>query len=111
LRLANRESYSPEDAQAVSEQIRKILGSKESASHFRISTQALEFNLFARDEAELQERIRLLEEHGHKILSTKILDTPQYPFVQARQQTGATTPSTQNGSWDRNNDLAALCAS
>ena len=36
----------------------------------------MEFNLFARDEAELQKRIRLLEEHGHKILSTKNLDTP-----------------------------------
>ncbi len=36
----------------------------------------MEFNLFARDEAEHQQRIRLLEEHGHKILSTKILDTP-----------------------------------
>ncbi|OLB45508.1 hypothetical protein AUH73_05615 [archaeon 13_1_40CM_4_53_4] len=52
------------------------MGSRESASHFRISTQALEFNLFARDEAELEKRKKLLEEHGHKILSTKTLDMP-----------------------------------
>ncbi len=43
----------------------------------------MEFNLFARDEAELQERIRLLEEHGHKILSTKILDTPPVAIGEA----------------------------
>jgi len=36
----------------------------------------LEFNLVAGNEAELEKRKRLLEEHGHQILSTKILDTP-----------------------------------
>src|SRR5207247_10454558 len=109
LRLANRESYSPEDAQAVSEQIRKILGSKESASHFRISTQALEFNLFARDEAELQERIRLLEEHGHKILSTKILDTLPVAIGDAEALRGSIHLCTEERLWESHGVLESVC--
>jgi uncharacterized protein len=40
----------------------------------------LEFNLFARDEEELQEKRRLLAESGFKILTEKILDTPPVPI-------------------------------
>ncbi len=60
--------------------IRTTLGSKESASHFRISTDALEFNVFANNSDELGERQRRLREEGFEILSTKLLDRPPAPI-------------------------------
>jgi uncharacterized protein len=56
--------------------IRSILGSRESASHFRISTHAIEFNVFAGNQRELNERKKQLEKKGFEIVGTKLLDTP-----------------------------------
>jgi uncharacterized protein len=80
FRLANTKGNSPSDVHRVSELIRNILGSRESASHFRISTRALEFNVFAKNEEELDEKRRRLHEKGFDILSTKLLDTPPVPM-------------------------------
>jgi uncharacterized protein len=74
LRLANTEKSKPSDVHHVSEHIRNILGSRESASHFRIATNAIEFNLFARSVKELANTKRLLSERGFEILSEKLLD-------------------------------------
>jgi hypothetical protein len=76
LRIANKDGYSPSDVERVAGTIRKILGSRESASHFRVATEALEFNMFARDEEELEDRKRRLTESLLKIISVKLLDTP-----------------------------------
>jgi hypothetical protein len=76
LRIANKDGYSPSDVERVVGTIRKILGSRESASHFRVATEALEFNMFARDEEELEDRKRRLTESLLKIISVKLLDTP-----------------------------------
>ena len=76
LRVANKDGYSPKDAERVASTIRKILGSRESASHFRVATDALEFNMFARDEKELDDRQRLLTRSLFKIVNVKLLDTP-----------------------------------
>jgi len=76
LRIANKEGYSPRDVQQVSASIRKILGSRESASHFRIGTEAVEFNIFADNEKELEEQKRLLTESSFKIVNVRLLDTP-----------------------------------
>jgi hypothetical protein len=76
LRVANKDRYTPGDVQRVAGAIRKILGSVESASHFRVSTDALEFNVFARNEKELDDRKRLLTERLFKIVNVKLLDTP-----------------------------------
>ena len=75
FRLANPNRYSPNDISKISSQIRKTLGSNDAASHFRIGTYALEFNLFARNKSELEEKRRVLEENGFKILTEKLLDT------------------------------------
>ena len=56
--------------------IREVLGSSERASHFRISSRALEFNLFSRSEQELAGQKKMMEDHGHRIITLKILDTP-----------------------------------
>lgn len=76
FRLANVNRYSPNDVPKISGKVRKILGSNESASHFRIGTDALEFNLFAHSEDDLDMKRKLLEENGFKILTEKLLDTP-----------------------------------
>jgi hypothetical protein len=76
LRVANKDEYSPTDVERVASTIRKILGSRESASHFRVATDALEFNMFARDEEELEDRKRRLTQSLFKIVSVKLLDTP-----------------------------------
>jgi len=76
LRVANTDGYSPRDVERVASTIRKILGSRESASHFRVATDALEFNMFARDEEELDDRQRLLTQNLFKIVNVKLLDTP-----------------------------------
>lgn len=55
------------------------LGSKESATHFRIATHAVEFNLFARDQNELETRKSLLVRDGFKVVTMKMLDTPPTP--------------------------------
>jgi hypothetical protein len=76
LRVTNKDGYSPRDVERVSSTIRKILGSRESASHFRVATAALEFNMFARDEEELDDRQRRLTQNLFKIINVKLLDTP-----------------------------------
>jgi hypothetical protein len=75
LRVANKDGYSPRDVERVASSIRSILGSRESASHFRVSTDALEFNMFAGDEKELDDRKRLLAQSLFKIINLKLLDT------------------------------------
>jgi len=76
LRVANEDRYSPRDVERVASTIREILGSRESASHFRVATDALEFNMFAQDEEELDDRQRRLTQNRFKIVTVKPLDTP-----------------------------------
>ena len=76
LRVANQDGYTPKDVEQVAETIRKTLGSRESASHFRISTEAVEFNMFAQSEKELDDRKKLLTERLFRIVNLKLLDTP-----------------------------------
>jgi hypothetical protein len=76
LRVANKDGSSPTDVERVASTIRKILGSRESASHFRVATNALEFNMFARDEEELEDRKIRLTQSLFSIFNVKLLDTP-----------------------------------
>ena len=75
VRVANTQGDRPADVQRVAIMIRNILGSKESASHFRVATNALEFNMFAKNEKELDERKRLLTQKPFKIIDIRLLDT------------------------------------
>ncbi len=78
VRVANKDGYTPREAQRVAGAIRAILGSRESASHFRVATNALEFNMFARNETELDDRKGLLAQTPFKIISIRLLDaTPK----------------------------------
>jgi uncharacterized protein len=75
VRVANREGYTPRDVQRVANTVRNILGSRESASHFRVATDALEFNMFAKNETELDDRKRLLAQTPFRIINLRLLDT------------------------------------
>lgn len=76
LRVANKDGYTPRDVQRVADTVRRTLGSRESASHFRVSTSAVEFNMFARNEKELDDRKRILTQRSFKIVNVRLLDTP-----------------------------------
>jgi uncharacterized protein len=84
LRVANTDGFLPRDVERVAGTIRKILGSRDSASHFRVSTDSLEFNMFAGDDKELDDQKRLLTQSQFKIVSMKLLDTP--PKVVAKEE-------------------------
>jgi uncharacterized protein len=75
VRVANNQAYRPADVQRIATIIRNVLGSKESASHFRVATKALEFNMFAKSQNELDERKRLLTQNAFKIIDVRLLDT------------------------------------
>lgn len=79
VRIANKDEYTPSDVQRVGRKIRSILGSNESASHFRVATNAMEFNMFAKNEKELDDRKRLLTQKLFKILSLRLLDALPKP--------------------------------
>ena len=73
-RIINAVGYKPSDARTVSEKLRKILGSAEAIGNLRVSSKALEFDLFAKDPLELESRRSTLESKIGKILTLKLLD-------------------------------------
>ncbi len=74
VRLPNRPAYSRKDVEKVSKEIRTILGSREKASHFRVSNSALEFNLFANNDRELGISKEILQKEFARILTLKRID-------------------------------------
>ena len=79
VRFVKSPAFTPRDVQLISNQVRKILGSKDAASHFRVSSNAVEFNLFASSNEQLEERRMLLETRFSKIIELKQLDTAPIP--------------------------------
>ena len=79
VRLVKRPAYTPRDVRQISDQVRKILGSGEAASHFRVSSSAVEFNLFANSDEQLEERKTLLENKFSRVIELKLLDTVPSP--------------------------------
>ncbi len=75
-RLASDRRHSPKDTRKLAMEIRELLGSKDSIGHLRASSRAIEFDLFARDEKELETRKRLLETKVGRIITLKPLDLP-----------------------------------
>ncbi len=79
VRLVKSPGYTPRDVQLISSKVRKILGSREVASHFRVASNAVEFNLFASSNEQLEERRMLLETKFAQIIELKRLDIPPSP--------------------------------
>ena len=73
-RIINAAEYKPSDSRNIAEKIRQILGSHEAIGNLRVSSKALEFDLFARDHLELEFRKSKLESKIGRILTMKLLD-------------------------------------
>ncbi len=84
VRLPNRKGLTPNEIVKVSERVRGLLGSREKASHFRIGSKAIEFNLFADTDAELDTYKEILEKEFSRLLLVKPL-----PIMETFDKDGA----------------------
>ncbi len=73
VRLPNRKGLTPKEIVKVSERVRSLLGSREKASHFRIGSKAIEFNLFSNTDAELDTYKEILEKDFSGLLLVRPL--------------------------------------
>ena len=52
---------------------------QQNASHFRISDHAIEFNLFSCDASSQENQRKLIETHGYKTITVRLLDMQPLP--------------------------------
>ncbi len=60
-RIANKAGYDPRDARHIAKTIRDMFGAREAIGNLRVSRQAIEFDLFAKDAGELDSRKSALD--------------------------------------------------
>lgn len=75
-RIANTAGYQPRDARDIARKIREMLGSREVIGNLRVSSQAVEFDLFASDARELEFRRSVLSSEIGRMVTLKPLDQP-----------------------------------
>ena len=80
IRLANDNVFTEKDAHGLASKIRGLLGSREAIGNLRVSSRAIEFDLFAEDKAELEGRLRLIEENISRRITVKLLDKVVKPM-------------------------------
>ena len=73
VRLANNENYSPKDVKMMQEKIRKLLGSEDKIGNLRISSSAIEFDLFA-EPPDLKRVKGLLEAKMSTVVTLRSID-------------------------------------
>jgi uncharacterized protein len=74
VRLANNQGYAPKDVKALQVKIRELLGSAEKIGNLRISTSAIEFDLFA-EAPDLGRSKSLLEAKISDVITLRSTDT------------------------------------
>lgn len=79
VRLANEKGHTPPETGKVADSIRRLLGSKGSIGHLRISSKAIEFDLFASNPEDLSAKKAALEDSVAKVLTLKSLDVLPTP--------------------------------
>jgi hypothetical protein len=77
VRLANSQGYTPTDVKLLQAKIRELLGSADKIGNLRISTSAIEFDLFA-EQTDLNRSKSLLEEKISKVVTLRPID-PRVP--------------------------------
>ncbi len=80
IRLANEHRFTEKDAHGLAAKIRGLLGSREVIGNLRVSSRAIEFDLFAEDEAEREDRLRVLEKQISRRATVKLLDKVLKPM-------------------------------
>ncbi len=74
VRLANSQGYTPRDVEMLQAKIRELLGSADKIGNLRISTSAIEFDLFA-EQTELNRSKNLLESKMSKVVTLRSLES------------------------------------
>jgi len=74
VRLANSQGYMPRDVEMLQAKIRELLGSADKIGNLRISTSAIEFDLFA-EQTELNRSKNLLESKMSKVVTLRSLES------------------------------------
>ena len=73
VRIENHRGYKPRDVQDLQEKIRGVLGFPEKIGNLRVSTSAIEFDLFS-DEAELDHSKRILEKEIARVITLRRIE-------------------------------------
>ena len=79
VRLENQQNHTPRDASILAKRIRELLGSREAIGHLRVSSRAVEFDLFAENSQALNKAKVALEKEVAKIVTLKLLDKAPVP--------------------------------
>ena len=74
VRLANNQGYAPKDVNVLQAKIRELFGSAEKIGNLRISTIAIEFDLFT-EPTDLNGARSLLETKISKVVTVRAIDT------------------------------------
>jgi len=70
VRLANSQGYTPTDVKMLQAKIRELLGSADKIGNLRVSTSAIEFDLFA-EQTDLKRSKSLLEANISKVVTLR----------------------------------------
>ena len=74
VRLDNNQAYTPKDVRILQTKIRELLGSTDKIGNLRVSTTAIEFDLFA-DQSDLNRSKSLLESNISKVVTLRSLES------------------------------------
>jgi uncharacterized protein len=74
VRLANNQGYTPQDVKMVQGKVRELLGSADKIGNLRISTSAIEFDLFA-EQTDLSRSKSLLESKLSKVITLRPIES------------------------------------
>ena len=72
--LVNNKAYTPKDVKVLQTKIRELLGSADMIGNLRVSTSAIEFDLFA-EQSDLNRSRNLLEAKISKVVTLRSLDS------------------------------------
>jgi len=73
VRLENKKQYTPKDAKPLQSQIRKMVGSTETVGNLRVSSTAIEFDLFE-NQAGLEKTKKIVETNISPVKTLRIID-------------------------------------
>ncbi len=85
VRLTNSQGYTPRDVKMLQAKIRELLGSAEKIGNLRISTSAIEFDLFT-EQTDLNKSKSLLEAKISKVVTLRPIE-PLAASTRAEMQT------------------------
>src|SRR5438128_5219139 len=78
VRLANSQGYTPRDVEVLQARIRELLGSADKIGNLRISTSAIEFDLFAK-QTDINRSKSLLEAKISKVVTLRPIESRASP--------------------------------